>query len=176
MVHWFFFSPLMQKPYSRNSCRKETVSQWSIIIWALGLCSDSEPHEGLIYQSSQCRGTDSHYSCKYIPLSIWIVNHQLQLLFIGYSLINPLPLSSNIQRFHSHLSSSGLSTGCLLTVLIAASLKAFVIVQAVGLDAVVPVSSIHKCHSESIPFLCPQDRTWTNAGEYYNQTRGVEGT
>lgn len=55
--------------------------------------------------------------------------------------------------------------GCCLTVIIAASLELFVIVQAMRLDAVVFISSIHECHSESISFLCPQDRAWTNAGQ-----------
>lgn len=54
----------------------------------------------------------------------------------------------------------GRAAGCFLTVLIAASLKAFVIVQAMRLDAVVSISFIHECHRESVSFLCPQDWTW----------------
>lgn len=63
-------------------------------------------------------------------------------------------------------------TGSFLTILIAASLEPFVIVHAVRLNAVISLSHIHECHSESISFLSPQYGTWTNAEGQWKQKKG----
>jgi len=60
--------------------------------------------------------------------------------------------------------------GCFLTVLIADSLEAFIVLQAMRLDAVISISFIHESHSESVSFLCPQDWTWTNTNTQCDRT------
>lgn len=67
----------------------------------------------------------------------------------------------------------GNATGCSLTILVAASLEAFVVVQAVRLDAEVSISFIHECHCESVSFLCPQDWTWKNTEEHCDRDKEV---
>lgn len=57
------------------------------------------------------------------------------------------------------------TAGCFLTVIIDTSLEAFLIVQAMRMDAVVCLSFIYECHFESISFLCPQDWPLTKAAE-----------
>lgn len=51
---------------------------------------------------------------------------------------------------------------CFLTVVRSASWGELVVLQAMRLNAVVAISFVHERHSDSVPFLCPQDWTWTN--------------
>ena len=53
--------------------------------------------------------------------------------------------------------------GCFLTIIVDASLEAFLIVQTMRIDAVVSLSFIHECHFDSVSFLSPQDRPLTEA-------------
>ena len=56
------------------------------------------------------------------------------------------------------------------TILVAGALEAFLKLQAVRLDTVVPVCLVHERHQEGVPDLSPQHRPWVQDSKHTHRS------